>query len=287
MGYGVSRETFEENGDVIGVAQWIQKKVRGFGVYGFCPKGPIILPERRSAISRSKSKGEMFLRIEPDHLDSFPSARKTINVSPADTLITDLSSSEDDLLAAMHPKTRYNIGVAKRHGVEIDFDSKDFDSIWNLFCETSARGGFRLHSKRYYQTMLDTLRNSGCHVFSPIAQKTCRVLAANIVVDFGDTRTYLHGASSNQDRNSMAPYLLHWELMRDAKALGLRFYDWWGVAPSDSPAGHPWTGISRFKRGFGGKEVSAPGTYDVILKPTTYYLYQSIRSVVRAVRRAV
>jgi lipid II:glycine glycyltransferase (peptidoglycan interpeptide bridge formation enzyme) len=81
----------------------------------------------------------------------------------------------------------------------------------------------------------------------------------------------------------MAPYLLHWELMRDAKACGLRFYDWWGVAPVEAE-NHPWFGISRFKRGFGGEEVGALGTFDIVAKPVVYYFYRVARRVVKIAR---
>jgi lipid II:glycine glycyltransferase (peptidoglycan interpeptide bridge formation enzyme) len=222
-------------------------------------------------------------------------ARLTIDVNPAQTLITDLTKSEEELLAGMHEKTRYNIRVAQRHGVDVDLDHRSFEEVWPLFSETSSRGAFRLHEKHYYETMLASLRGGDVTVFCPtcptkpwrsgIGHKTSLPLAATIMVDFGYTRTYLHGASSSQHREFMAPTLLHWRLMLDAKARGLRWYDWWGVAPRGAPASHPWAGISRFKRGFGGEEVSSPGTYDIVTRPARYFLYTLSRQLVRSLRR--
>lgn len=120
--------------------------------------------------------------------------------------------------------------------------------------------------------------------FLAIAKHENDILATNIMIDFGDTRTYLHGASSNVKRNLMAPYLLHWELMKDAQSKGIKFYDWWGIAPIDAPADHPWAGISRFKRGFGGEEVEYPGTFDLVLHPIKYRFYQFIRSLRRRMK---
>ncbi len=296
VGESVRRETYEEEGRIVGVGQWVDREMRGLWEYAFCPKGPIMtltVPLRTTETPLLPNGGQggvasrfIFLRIEPDSFDLLGGARKTLDINPAHTFITDLSQAEDELLAAMHPKTRYNIGVARRHGVEVELDSKDFDGVWRLLNETSARDGFRLHPKRYYQMMLDSIRGNSCNVFLSIVRKASQALACAIVVDFGDTRTYLHGASSNEDRNVMAPYLLHWELMLRAKARGLRYYDWWGVAPQ-SVVSHPWAGISRFKRGFGGMEVSAPGTYDVVLKPIAYKTFQTARAFARFARRFV
>lgn len=284
VGETVRRETHEEAGEVVGVAQWIDRKVSLFGAYSFCPKGPI------GKVPFVSDK--IFVRIEPSDRAHLLHATKSIDVNPAHTLITDLRQSEEELLAGMHEKTRYNIRVAERHGVQVDLHHGSFDDVWPLFSQTSQRGDFRLHTKSYYQKMLQTTHNEMI-VFCAIAQKSGTVLAATIMVDFGDTRTYLHGASSHEHRNLMAPALLHWELMKDAKARGLKFYDWWGVAPESSPpAGggarrggrHPWAGISRFKRGFGGEEVVSPGTNDIVLKPSRYRLYQLSRSVARFIR---
>ncbi len=273
VGETVRREVYEEEGEVVGVAQWLDRKVPLFGTYSFCPKGPIgKIPPKSN---------RMFLRIEPDHDTLLHGARKSIDVNPAHTLITDLSQSEEELLVQMHEKTRYNIRVAQRHGVQMDLHHGSFDDVWALFSQTSQRGAFRLHTKRYYKAMMQSLKENSCLTFCAIAQKASLPLAATIMADFGDTRTYLHGASSHEHRNLMAPSLLHWELMKDAKACGMHFYDWWGVAPLDAPENHPWSGISRFKRGFGGEELSAPGTFDLVLKPVRYKLYTLARSLRR------
>ncbi|MBI5793858.1 peptidoglycan bridge formation glycyltransferase FemA/FemB family protein [Candidatus Uhrbacteria bacterium] len=276
MGETVRREVYEEQGKVAGVGQWIDRKVPLFGGYRFCPKGPIG-PMRLTS-------DQMFLRVEPQTDEFLSHAKKSIDVNPAHTLITDLRQSEDELLAHMHEKTRYNIRVATRHELVIDLHHGSLDDVWPLFRETSQRGSFRLHIKQYYESMLQNLQGSSCSVFCAVAQTSGAPLAATIMVDFGDTRTYLHGASSNGHRNFMAPYLLHWELMRDAKSCGQRFYDWWGVAPQSAPPNHPWTGISRFKRGFGGEEVASPGTYDIVHQPFRYQLYSLSRAFARTIR---
>ncbi|SRR3989339_1937276 len=264
----------EEDDQVIGIAQWLDRSIPLFGSYRFCPKGPI-------GAWQPTGPDTLFLRIESSDSDLPPHATKSIDLDPSHTWITDVSSTEEDLLAGMHPKTRYNIRVAQKHGVRVDIESYDFEAVWALFEQTSSRGQFRLHRKTYYKQMIESLAGGECRAFLATAFFEEKLLAANIMIDFGDTRTYLHGASSNEQRNLMGPYLLHWELMRDAKEQGFRFYDWWGVAPMDAPEDHPWSGISRFKRGFGGEEVASLGTYDVVLKSWRYRLYLLVRHIRR------
>lgn len=285
-GEHVRREEFSEHGTCVGVAQWLDRRALDVVRYAYCPKGPVFRKGEGGRGLRGL-KGEMFLRIEPDESSLLSLCEKSIDLSPAHTRITDLCATKDELLAAMHPKTRYNIRVAQKHGVVVDLAQTDFNAVWNLFEATSSRGAFRLHSKVYYRQMVELLKDGACRAFLATAFHSDKILAANIMVDFGDTRTYLHGASSNEHRSLMAPYVLHWELLRDAKERGLAFYDWWGVAPVNALEDHPWSGISRFKRGFPGVEYVSPGTHDLILKPFAYDLYQLGRSLVRVVRRYV
>jgi lipid II:glycine glycyltransferase (peptidoglycan interpeptide bridge formation enzyme) len=224
--------------------------------------------------------GRVFVRFEPLNDVKTFGFKKTFSVSPKTTLITSLEKSEEKLLSSFHQKTRYNINLAKRKGVKIEIAKAwELDIVWPLFEETAKRDGFRLHDKKHYEELLK-LKSNNLKVFLAVAFYENRPLAANIMVDFNGTRTYLHGASSNSNRNVMAPFLLHWELLTDAQAKGLKFYDWWGIASSDDPK-DPWAGITRFKKGFGGETVRSPGTFDYVLKPSGYLIYKIIRCLKR------
>ena len=275
VGEKVRRKVYREKEETVGVGQWIDRDLSFFGNYSFCPKGPI-------GKWQPNEDGQMFLRVEANDSDLSSYAKKTIDLNPANTIISDLSVSEEELLASMHHKTRYNIGLARRHGVHIHVQSIDFEDAWNLFEQTAVRGQFKLHARDYYEKMLETLTSGQCRAFLATASYEHEVIAANIMIDFNGTRTYLHGASGSEHRKIMAPYLLHWELMRDAKTHGLNRYDWWGVAPEDAKH-HPWSGISRFKRGFHGEEVSSPGTFDLVKKSSVYKLYKFARKIRRKI----
>lgn len=280
-GSQVKRFVIEESDELKAVFQVIEKKVSFFGMYQYCPRGPIVVSGfqiDKNEIKNCFSDSFVF-RFEQTSQRILKSASKISEIQPAHTLITNLSVSEETLLKHMHEKTRYNIRLAQKKGVRVEIGSGSFDEVWKLFEQTSNRGEFRLHSKEYYKKMLDELSSKECKAFLAKAFHDNDLLAANIMIDFDDTRTYLHGASSNTKRNLMAPYLLHWELMKDAKRKSLQFYDWWGVAPIGAGASHPWNGISRFKRGFGGKEIEYLGTYDLVLNQYKYSLYRFIKLI--------
>lgn len=277
VGEQIERRQFIENGKVVAQALWIKKHLPFFGEYWYAPRGPIGQSKRfREMIDGNP----FFIRMESELLKD-TQAKKTIDLQPAVTNILDLSLSEEELLAKTHQKMRYNIRLAAKKGVHVSLAQTQLDDVWSLFVETGKRGEFRLHPKTYYQKQLASLNNDDCRAFLASAYFESHPIAATIMIDFGGTRTYVHGASGREYRQLMAPALLHWEMIRDAKHKGLRWYDWWGVAPAEAKD-HPWEGISRFKRGFGGEDVEYPGTYDVVLKPARYQLYTLARKIRRS-----
>jgi len=82
------------------------------------------------------------------------------------TFVLDLTKSEDELLKAMHPKARYNIKVARKHGVEIiENNSEDsFEEYWRLMEETTKRQGFYAHTKKYHRMMWRTLNAENSNI---------------------------------------------------------------------------------------------------------------------------
>ena len=67
------------------------------------------------------------------------------------------------------------------------------------------------------------------------------------------------------------------QAIMDAKAKGMTTFDFWGIAPADAPADHPWAGFTKFKKMFEGRELDYTGTYDVPLSHARYRLYRFVR----------
>ena len=213
-------------------------------------------------------------------------------VMPEATRIVDLTLAEDDLLAQMKPKGRYNIRLAEKHGVTVAI-SRDVDAYAALAEETARRDGFRGHTQTFYNHFLQDVPGSFLLLahLPENAKKTpsegrqdslgslpeARPIAGLLGVMWGTTGIYYYGASGNQNRDVMAPYALQWEAMRHCKTHGCISYDLFGIAPGtetpsaetpQSPRGdHPWSGVSDFKAKFGGRVVHEPPEQEIVLRP--------------------
>ena len=217
---------------------------------------------------------------------SFPSPFKkaAADIQPPDTVLIDLNSSAQEILAAMKPKWRYNVALAEKRGVVVsDAGEKGIDVFYRLLTETAARDGIAIHSGEYYRALFEECRTNkfGGGEYSGTVPQQLRlyiaghdgdVLAAIVVLFRGKQAVYLYGASANVKRNLMAPYALQWRAMQDAQALGCSQYDLLGIPPNEDPD-HPMAGLYRFKTGFGGRIVHRPGSWDYPYNPPLYALF--------------
>lgn len=281
---------------ILGTALMIRQKLP-FGLsWLYCPRGPLmdatdvkchgLLCEKIHKIA--KQEKAVFLRVDPPiptfDVDNAVKAKNCYNwlkmkeahaqYMPEHTLVINLKQTEEEILKKMKQKGRYNIKVAQKHGVQVHLKcAREIDTFFKLFYETAARDKFNGHPKEYYKNMLDILGPQNCKLW--IAYYKDKPLATAIVIYFKDTATYYFGASSSQDRNVMAPYLLHWEIMRDAKKHGYKTYDLFGIAPNlrgQPDKCHPWASVSEFKLKFGGKIVDYLPARELIFKPFWYAL---------------
>lgn len=187
---------------------------------------------------------------------------------PRHTICVDLEPDATARLAAMRPKGRYNIAVARRHGVTATRDDSDaaMDEFVEIQTINDERHGLRPRDGDYYRSIMTAFGDrAGLH----FAEFEGRRLATALVIRFGDRATYYFGGSRPEHRNVMAPYLLHHDVMETDRAEGCRCYDFWGAAPPGEPD-HRWAGLSAFKRKFGGREVSLVAGHDLIFDADLY-----------------
>ncbi|MEM5946975.1 peptidoglycan bridge formation glycyltransferase FemA/FemB family protein [Spirochaetia bacterium 38H-sp] len=231
----------------------------------------------------------IFTRIDigwekhPDSTSPAGFIKSPVDIQPPDTVILDLNYSEEELLSAMHKKTRYNIRLAKKKGVRIAVLPYEqyFDAWYELYLETAKRDKISIHSKEYYKKLFWLAENwEGLtpSLFLLGAFYGNKLLAGNIVSFYGDTATYLYGASSNEHRNIMPTYLLQWETIKMAREAGLKHYDLYGIPPAPDPS-HPMYGLYRFKTGFGGKTVKRAGCWDIPLNKAAYSFYRLAENI--------
>ncbi len=198
------------------------------------------------------------------------------NILPSNTIYLNLSRSKELLLQGMKPKTRYNIMLSGRKGVNVRIAGLENLGLWyELYTETAARNNFYLHSIEYFRVILTERANdtlSPAEVLLLIAEVDSIPLAAMFLVISGNRATYLYGASSSQSRNYMATYSLQWRAISIAKEKGCNQYDMFGVSPNADPS-HPMYGLYRFKTGFGGKLFHSMGCWDYPLDQKKYAYY--------------
>ena len=209
--------------------------------------------------------------------DFVPSAHA---IQPRRTIIVNLEGSEEEILAGMKQKTRYNIRLAGKKGVEVRA-SADIRAFSEMVQITGQRDGFGVHNLAYYQCAYDLFHPQGnCELLQ--AEYEGQPLAALMVFAQGKRAWYLYGASNNQERNRMPTYLLQWEAMRWARQHGCTHYDFWGVPDEDEEVLETefmqrsdglW-GVYRFKRGFGGRVKRAKGARDKVYMPNMYAMYK-------------
>lgn len=217
-----------------------------------------------------------FIRYEPiSQAGVLEGFEKVKDFQPSKTLLIDLSKDIEVLESELHPKTRYNISLAKRRDVSILVGGEElFEEFWRLISLTYIRKGIKAHTKKYY---FNIIKNDPDAYIAVAKLNDGQVIAANLMLRYGNTVTYLHGGSDSKFKSMMAPQLLQWSEILRAKNDGLKYYDFWGIAPNDDP-NHPWAGITRFKKGFGGFTQDFPGTYELALS-WKYRIYKFLNKL--------
>jgi lipid II:glycine glycyltransferase (peptidoglycan interpeptide bridge formation enzyme) len=320
----IRRGLFENNKLLKAFSLTIHKIPKIPFTIGYLPKGDLPDKELLSELRKiGKEEKCIFIQLEPNYIiktsgESSDSVQEGIDSGQARilkdylqpsahplftkyTFLLDLTKSEDELLKAMHPKARYNIKIAKKHGVEIieDNSEKAFEEYWRLMEETTKRQGFYAHTKKYHQLIWETLgiNNQKSEIKKNNQQKTHdssfmihdfnklqahlftakyknKILTTWILFTFKDTLYYPYGASSNENREVMASNLVMWEAIRFGQKLGLKKFDMWGALGPNPDPKDPWVGFHHFKQKYGPAHTEFIGSYDLVIKPLLYQIYK-------------
>lgn len=291
-----------EDADGLWGAQLLFRRLSLGFTFAYLPKGPLheavldgsdqTLPGYTywSKIDKlCKSKRAVFLKVEPDDRLINPNAwegglpegflKSSHAIQPQRTIVVDLRGSEEDILAHMKQKTRYNIRLAVKKRVSVS-SSDEIDVFFNMMQTTAERDQFGIHTLEYYQKAFDLFKSKdACKLL--LAEFQGEPLAALMVFKSGERSWYLYGASAAVHRERMPTYLLQWEAMKWARSVGCTEYDLWGVpdyeekfleAEFNKRSDGMW-GVYRFKRGFGGAVHRSAGAWDRVYQSLLYKLY--------------
>ena len=274
------------------------------GSFLFCPHGPIfaegcnkkdvldfLLAELKIIATKEKCA---FIRISPlvtetkEHNELFLTVgfrEAPIHMQhPELNWILDVRPTEEELLKNMRKTTRYCIKKAEKDGVEImvSADSADLEKFWGVYEETFQRQNFTPFSKKFLATQFETFAQDQQILFF-FAKYNEEIIATAIIVFYGNSAFYHHGASISKYAKLNAPYLLQWKVIQEAKKRGVENYNFWGIVEDDKP-NHPWAGLSLFKKGFGGASHAYVHAKDFVISKK-YWLSFVIETVRRKKRR--
>lgn len=257
------------------------------GHLAYVPEGPVVdwtQPEMCAALltqlrDRLRRDGAVTMLLEPRRItrvaeddclwESFAQlpVRPMRAIQPLRTVLLDVTTSEETLLARMKEKWRYNVRLASRKGVTVRMAASEEDvrAWYELLRTTGERDAFGIHTLDYYLSVW--------RIFAPrkqgrllLAEYNGQLLAGIFVGLFAREGMYLYGASSNEQRNLMPNYLLQWEAIRWVKEQGASRYDFWGI-PATDDEDEAMAGVYRFKSGWGGEIVRFVGCYEYVLRP--------------------
>ena len=283
----------------------------------YSPKGPLLdwtnEPLRKRVLNDlqafAKKQGAIFLKIDPDVVlgTGVPQSEDEVvdnngqammselkrmrwgyasdQIQFKNTVVIDLNPTEEELLARMKPKTRYNIRLAEKKGVALRVGTKDdFPMLYKMYAETSVRDGFVIRDEGYYKTMWETFtakaNSLASNLQSPfaeplIAEFNNEPIAAIFVFYFAGRAYYVYGMSRDKHREKMPTHFLQWEALKRAKSMECAVYDLWGAPEVFDESDSMW-GVYRFKEGLGGRVVRTLGAYDFAPSPFWYRMYSEI-----------
>jgi peptidoglycan pentaglycine glycine transferase (the first glycine) len=309
----------------VAVAMVLKKQIisKGFAAHLcilYIPKGPLLDWSDESLRKRvldnlqafAKKQGAIFVKCDPDvvlgtgipntETDSPNEASKIVvsdlqarnwkyssdQIQFKNTVFIDLTVTEEEMLARMKQKTRYNVRLAEKKGILVRVGTlDDLPMLYKMYAETSVRDGFVIRDEGYYRTVWETfmsLTGSQVSTFQPSNLPACEPLIAEVdgqpvaaifVFCFAKRAYYIYGMSRDSHREKMPTYLLQWEAMKRAKTNGCTIYDLWGAPDEFNESDSMW-GVYRFKEGLGGQVVRTLGAYDFAPTALWYKLYSEV-----------
>ncbi len=273
------------------------------GNFLYLPYGPVYSPGSEQYLadyfqglkSFAKSKNCSFVRFSPylessqENMELFQAigARKApMHMIAEHTCVLDLEGqSPDSLLKAMNKNHRNLIRKAlktKDLAVRVSTNIQDIALVAKMLETTAKRHKFVAFSQKYLETEFRTLAKIQAGKIY-LAYYKDELVACAIMYQFGSSKVYKHGASTQQYRNLPSSYLIQWQSILDALESGIKNYNFWGVAPSKEAKKHPFYGITHFKLGFGAKQINLLPALDLPI--TIFYCFNWIVETLRRLKR--
>ena len=308
------RYLLEDGGAIVAIVAAQERPLLAGRAFWYVPHGPIVdwgsptAGERLRAVLiglrlAAASHRTIAVKLEP-RLEAGAPELETLRgrglrptaetLQVGQTRIVELAGDEA-LLAGFDKDTRYSVRRAEREGVRVEMteeagDTVAIDALHGLVGETQRRAGFPMPPLERYRVAWRAMAGAGRAVILE-ARRDGVLLESGMVVIEGERSYYLFSGSRREERGEpkhYASYALQWAMMRLARERGARAHDLWGIAPPGAGPDHPWHGVALFKKGFGGREVTWAGSWDLVVDPTMYRIRAAtgiLRGWIGSVRR--
>ena len=276
------------------------------GNYLYLPYGPVYKDKEgfkkalKSLQKLAKEHAAIFIRVEPrdpNFLEYAPkNAKKSKDLSPKETWILDLNEDQAKMISNFTQGTRTGYNTYAKKGITVE-KTKELERLKELVrlqdklfktknLNTFSLDYFEKELSQPFATLYLARYNRPENVTEDWGlPKENEIIAASLFFDHKNTRYYMQSAADVDYKRLPATIALLVEAIFDAKEKGIKYFDFWGIAPDDAPKSHPWYGFTKFKKSFGGQPVHFAGTYDIVENPAKYRLYQLTRKINRIRRR--
>lgn len=284
MGWSPVRVLLTDDGEIVAGTQVLQRSAYGIAAIGHAPYAPVVgerhdlallVVEQLCAVAKANRIKSLVVQPPTAALEAVlhergfaPTQAKMLTGA---TLLLDLQLGQEELLATMKPKTRYNIRLAERRGVTVRLGGEaDLPLVHRLLEHTAARQRFNVNSEAQLLQMAAALGPTG-HFKTFIAEFEAEPISALVAIPFGDSVVYKRGGWSGQHGDKRPNEALHWHAIQWAQNNGFRHYDFDGIETKVAnlvlrslpiPDSMLQT-VTRFKLGFGGsvRLYPAPCSY--------------------------
>ena len=289
MGRKVRRFEMRNNSETVGYFQVIKYPLLFGKNILYIPHGPVVKAANDEHQIKEFSKilthiateeNAIFVRFDSRfHNSNYGSkvplyAHHSVYFQPKCEWVLDIDKPENELLGDMPKDSRYDIRYAENKGVKVEILDNNLinyiDDFYSLMGKTAQRGNFNLHPKKYYENILINCEKNN-NAFFVVANHNSNIVVINFVLIFGETAYVVFGGSDDRFKHLRAPRLVYWRGMIEAKNRGCKFYNFGAVSPDSGYESYE--GISEFKKGFGGKMLEHPDSYDLVIEPFWRWLY--------------
>lgn len=291
-GWQAQRLLFTDDDDsVVGAAQLLARQLPWpLGRLYYVPRGPVWREGKGSLVIEAlgdyakQNLSGVLLSIEPD-VEELPTAggwqRSSNTILIPQTLILDLSLTDDELMSAMSKKTRQYVRKSGNEDIVIRRvrSAEELQACLEVYHQTAERAGFAIHGDQYYRDVAEKLGDSSLLMAAFHRENPSRPIAFVWLAISAGTAFELYGGMDDRGQELRANYALKWQTIQKCKEWGIERYDMNGLL-SD--------GISTFKRGFADHENLLAGTYDLPLSwlyPVWAHLLPVAKKAIRLVKK--